>query len=104
MANDKPAGGWKHGGGTPKPAAGPTTSRKSWQPGTTAAKPAKKSTSRTGRFLLVGGFGCRKQPPAAQGPTPVKVKILASEDVTVSVKFSGSTQRGEAYHCEGPAQ
>ena len=57
MANDKPAGGWKHGaGGTPKPAAGPATSRKAWQPGAAAAKPAKQSNSRTGRFLLVGGF------------------------------------------------
>ena len=57
MANDKP-GGWKHNAGAnnPKPAAGPTASRKSWQPGAAAAKSPKQSNSRTGRFLLAGGF------------------------------------------------
>ena len=57
MANDKPGGGWKHGsGGTPNPVAGPATSRKAWQPGATAVKTPKRSASRTGRFLLAGGF------------------------------------------------
>jgi RND family efflux transporter MFP subunit len=42
--------------------------------------------------LLAGGFGCRKQEPAANAPTPVKVKVLAPEDVTVSVKFAGSIE------------
>ncbi len=57
MANDKAAGGWKHGsGGARKPAAGPTTSRKAWQPGAAAPKAAKATNSRRGRFLLVGGF------------------------------------------------
>ena len=58
MATDKP-GGWKHntGANIPKPAAaGPVASRKSWQPGAAAPKSTKKTKSRTGRFLLVGGL------------------------------------------------
>ncbi len=57
MATEKP-GGWKHNSGAnnPKPAQGPAASRKSWQSGGSAPKSPRRSTSRTGRFLLVGGF------------------------------------------------
>lgn len=42
--------------------------------------------------FLFEGSGCRKPQPAEQAPTPVKVKVLATEDVTVSVKLAGSIE------------
>jgi RND family efflux transporter MFP subunit len=41
--------------------------------------------------LVLGAAGCKKE-PSVQGPVPVKVKMLAPEDVVVSTRFSGSVE------------
>ena len=41
--------------------------------------------------LLLSAGGCRK-PAEESGPIPVKVKVLAPEEITVSTKFSGSIE------------
>jgi RND family efflux transporter MFP subunit len=44
-----------------------------------------------GCLILSPVAGCEKR-PGAQPPTPVRVKVLAPEEVTVSTRFSGSVE------------
>lgn len=43
-------------------------------------------------LLVVGVAGCNKRQPTAEGPVPVRVKVLTPEEIVVSTRFSGSVE------------